>query len=131
MKLCYPELEGRNGSGWWNESDGCNEWIQTSNPVSATTITGFKAIKLSFTKNGIDGSWRGIGKSEDSRTLIDDTPGQSNWWSAIGATTYFFTDKRIPGPRSMGVKKVVLYFNGKGRVKNKTKSQLDVITLTD
>ena len=34
FKLCYPELVGVNGL------NGCNEWIQTSNPAMESTITG-------------------------------------------------------------------------------------------
>ena len=40
FKLCYPEV-GK-----------CNEWIQSSNPAKETTIRGFRAISLDFTKNG-------------------------------------------------------------------------------
>ena len=112
-------FEGLNGG------DGCNEWIQTSNPVSATTITGFKAIKLSFTKDGNSNPWRGIGKSNCPISLIDDTPTSSTCWLAIGATTRYYGsgNKQIYGPISNYVTKVVLYFkkvDGKGRV-NKIK----------
>merc|ERR1712227_416261 len=106
LKLCYPELKGVNGG------DGCNEWIQTSNPISATTITGFKAIKLSFTKDGDNNAWRGIGKSGSSYSLIDDTPGNGACWLAIGSNTRYFGsgNKQIYGPISNYVTKVVLYF---------------------
>merc|ERR1719378_122462 len=32
FRLCYPELVGV------NDGDGCNEWIQTSNPATNSTI---------------------------------------------------------------------------------------------
>ena len=92
-----------------NGGDGCNEWVQTSNPVSASTITGFKAIKLSFTKDGDNNAWRGIGKSGSPYCLIDDTPADTTYYTQIGATSYASTGK-IYGPRANQVTKVVLYF---------------------
>ena len=45
FKLCYPELTwGKNGSN-------CNEWFQTSNPYTDSTITGFQEIFLAFDVN--------------------------------------------------------------------------------
>ena len=35
FKLCYPEVTGEAGGS-------CNEWTQTSNPATESTITGFK-----------------------------------------------------------------------------------------
>ena len=86
LKLCYPEL-GK-----------CNEWTQTSNPATSSTIESFKAIDLGFPKNSYGKAFVGIGVSPASAaTFIDDTPNQSNWWYAIGARSWFGTGT-IPGP---------------------------------
>ena len=86
LKLCYPEL-GK-----------CNEWTQTSNPATSSTIKNFKAIKLDFPKNSYGKAFVGIGVSPASAaTFIDDTPNQSNWWYAIGARSWFGSGT-IPGP---------------------------------
>ena len=56
FKLCYPELT------WGVNKEKCNEWIQSSNPLTESTITGFVAISLAFTKNGDLRDWKGLGK---------------------------------------------------------------------
>ena len=68
FKLCYPELV--------SEGDGCNEWIQTSNPATDSTITGFKPISISFPYDSYLENWTGIGIDVTGRnvTLIDDAP---------------------------------------------------------
>jgi len=107
FKLCYPEL----GVG-----DGCNEWIQTSNPATDSTITGFQPISISFQYDSYLNSWVGIGRdvSGADHTLIDDAPIETMWWTAIGAYEYFPTEPTIPGPRNKTeiaylVKQVELY----------------------
>ena len=42
LKLCYPELTEFNPP--------CNEWIQTSNPATEETITGYEEVQLTFEK---------------------------------------------------------------------------------
>ena len=106
FKLCYPEV-GK-----------CNEWIQSSNPATETTIRGFRAISLNFTRNGAGGSWVGLGKSSSisySETLIDDSPAAKNWHTAIGSCAYWPRKPQIPGPTPAntgfpsGISEVVLY----------------------
>ena len=36
LKLCWPELD------WGQGGCHCNEWLQTSNPVNSSDITGFQ-----------------------------------------------------------------------------------------
>ena len=94
FKLCYPEYFGIYGGH-------CNEWIQSSNPATEGTVTGFQGISIEFTKNGADQSWAGLGKSETNGTLIDNTGTGDYWWGAIGATEYYQSlngDITIPGP---------------------------------
>ena len=87
LKLCYPEL------------GDCNEWTQTSNPATDSTILGFKAITLGFPKNSYRQAFGGLGVSpaSASTTFIDDTPNQSFWFYPIGAKVYTGSST-IPGP---------------------------------
>ena len=89
LKICYPEL------------GDCNEWTQTSNPATDSTILGFKAITLGFPKNSYREAFGGLGVSpaSDSTTFIDDTPNQSFWFYPIGAKVYYGSNT-IPGPVS-------------------------------
>ena len=57
FKLCYPELT------WGKEKKNCNEWIQSSNPYTEYTITGFQEIFLAFDKDGKMNEWKGLGKN--------------------------------------------------------------------
>ena len=107
FKLCYPELTGAGGGR-------CNEWTQTSNPVTDTTITGFQPITIAFTQNGYGEDWRGLGRSPDKypATLMDDAPSRPFWWTAIGATKDYAAAKLgIPGPfeQKKYVNKIELY----------------------
>ena len=83
LKLCYPEL-GK-----------CNEWTQTSNPATRSTVENFKAIKL-----GLGSSFTGLGVSpaSSSHTFIDNTPSSSTWFYAIGARSSWGGSDTIPGP---------------------------------
>ena len=113
FRLCYPELIGV------NDGDGCNEWIQTSNPATDSTITGFEPISLSFPYNSYTKDWVGIGKDITSKYLgafIDDSPNDDYFWTSIGAFQYHGSASTIPGPKSKTqtenqylVKKVQLY----------------------
>ena len=103
LKLCYPEL-GK-----------CNEWTQTSNPATSSTIENFEAIELGFPKNSNGTAFVGLGVSpaSASSTFIDDTPSQSRWWYAIGARRWHGSGT-IPGPvgesgRGQKVKRVELF----------------------
>ena len=52
FKICYPEL------------NGCNLWIQTSNPAQEWNIEGFQKVHLSFQDNGNNTNWTGLGKNK-------------------------------------------------------------------
>ena len=95
FKLCYPELN------WGRGGKTCNEWIQSSNPYTDSTIKDFVAIFLAFDRDSYNGHWKGLGKNSagnDARTIVDDSPTQSYWYSAIGAKSAWRNGK-IPGPR--------------------------------
>ena len=72
-----------------------NRWSQTSNPVTTNnSITGYNPISISWTGNG----WGGIALGT-SYAFIDGSPGNSNWWYAIGAKNGY--QGGIPGPNSI------------------------------
>ena len=106
FKLCYPDL---------TEYDPpCNEWLQTSNPLTASKITGYTAIAITWPKNGINKEFKGLGVSPPSKVynLIDDAPEHANWFSSIGALRHWGGSDTIPGPYTDGgqaVKRVELY----------------------
>ena len=100
LKLCYPEVAGAGGSH-------CNEWIQSSNPATDTSITGFSAVSLAFTQGG-SANFAGLGRSPAGQAaLINDDPSGSYWWSAIGATQLH--NNGIPGPNPTLVDWIQLY----------------------
>ena len=99
FKLCYPEIQGIGGKR-------CNEWIQSSNPTTDSTITGFQPISLAFVKNGVNSDWEGLGINQGPRnqgpTLIDDAPSHYNYYSGIGAFSQWVSSPggpTFPGPR--------------------------------
>jgi hypothetical protein len=104
LKICYPELTAFHPP--------CNEWIQTSNPATESTIQGFRAISLAFPKMHSGAAWGGLRLSpHSSSTLIDGTYG---WWMAVGAMQYHGGADTIPGPSKAGdiyrsIKKVELF----------------------
>ena len=108
LKLCYPELPSPN----------CNEWSQTSNPVTESDITGFIPISIPFTKKSLNGNFGGLGVNGDgygTPAFINDIPNHGNWWAAIGAYQYHGGVDTIPGPYDKKVKKVDMYIGHKGK----------------
>ena len=96
FKLCYPELK------WGKDGRICNEWIQSSNPYTNSTITDFKAISIAFEKNSILSEWEGLAKNPagiNGNTVIDDSPSHGYYYSSIGAMTYWPSSGSIAGPR--------------------------------
>ena len=104
FKLCYPER---------TEHDfPCNEWIQSSNPLLESTITGFTGIHLTWPKRADGGPFQGLGQSPSNvgNNLMDDTPNDANWWNTVGTISPF--GGSIPGPvgtEHITVKKKELY----------------------
>ena len=87
----------------------CNEWTQTSNPATNSTITGFRAISLDFSYNGRGEDFGGLGLCKAPSTLICDTPGDGSYgYSAIGALAFDGVET-IPGPRWTPVSSVELH----------------------
>ena len=62
-----------------DEATGYNRWIQTSNPVDTTTVTGYKAVQNSWNTSNFAGLVHCSGQ-----TLIAWTTSTGNWWYAIG-----------------------------------------------
>ena len=113
FKLCYPELASVK-----NNFFPCNEWIQSSNPLTESTITGFAAISLAWHINGWRdfpkvGTFQGLGLSPPSFSynLIDVAPDQGSFYFSIGTLINWpsFDSDTVPGPlASVGVKRVEL-----------------------
>ena len=98
MKIVFPEL------------GGSNEWIQTSNPATDSTISGFESVQLDYPLNGFGQPWGGLALGTGSnQALIDDTPNSGIWWMCIGCQSWFSSTGYIPGPRSNSVTRVQLY----------------------
>ena len=100
FKLCYPEF---------TEYDPpCNEWKQSSNPLTEPKITGFSAKAITWPKNSIDKEFGGLGLSPPSfrENLIDDAPEHSYWYSSIGSLKHWGGSDTIPGPKKDGQKAV-------------------------
>ena len=107
LRQCYPE----------HEEPNCNEWVQSSNPATESTITGFKAINWVRTKNSKDKPFGGLGLNEEYKhSLIDDFPenlGDRLFFHAIGSSSEAWEGSgKIAGPRDPAprrVRKVELY----------------------
>ena len=106
FKLCYPELANA------TNVSPCNEWVQSSNPVTESTITGYAPILLTWNTNGVGGTFQGLGLSPPSFSynLLDNTPGDSQWVFSIGSLQYWPSSGQVPGPYPAvsAVKKVEL-----------------------
>merc|ERR1712038_101864 len=98
FKLVYPEIPA------------VNEWIQTSNPTTESSITGFEAASLDITINSNDDAWAGLGLGEEGKSLMDDSPDTGRWWTAIGAERAYPTGSdTFPGLKKNKVTMVELY----------------------
>eukprot|EP00092_Neocalanus_flemingeri_P068675 GFUD01083998.1.p1 GENE.GFUD01083998.1~~GFUD01083998.1.p1 ORF type:complete len:279 (+),score=71.27 GFUD01083998.1:38-874(+) len=102
FKLCYPELT--------DYEFPCNEWIQSSNPVTESNITGYAGIQVTWSKNSIQKPFQGLGLSPASFAvnLIDDAPDHSYWWNSIGTLKYHDGPDTIPGPVTNAGKGIVV-----------------------
>ena len=109
FKLCYPDLAPV--LAFEKRHFPCNEWIQSSNPLTQQKITGFAGISLTWNTNGIGGPFQGLGLNLPDRgfNLIDATPDDRGWWYSIGSLKYHSGPDSVPGPWPYVVKRVVLY----------------------
>ena len=92
LKLCYPELT--------QYSSPCNEWKQQKNPLETTSKSSFEGISITFNSNGANHPFKGLATNRygnDKNTIVDASPGSSNWWLAIGAKV-LDADNKFPGP---------------------------------
>jgi hypothetical protein len=84
---------------------GYNEWKQTSNPATSTSVTGYSAIHEDYAGNG----WAGLALSGNTNDcLIDGSPGDSSTsYYCLGA--YEVGSYPILGPTSDGENQVELW----------------------
>ena len=124
LKICYPENPDK------DTQKCCNEWKQTSNPVSEGKITGFEPISLAYKKNCAGLAWQGLGKEKDfTHTLIDDTGEGEKWCMAVGAIQFEPPGKKtIPGPYNENTGKAMEVTHVKMLVR--TGNVLFMLTLT-
>ena len=123
---CWPlPSKSYNNHFFWslplgNYGNGCNEWIQTSNPATDSTITGFIPINLSFVKDSYFNDWAGIGKHNNEIAeladfeiaLINDAPNRINGFTPIGSyLTYPSNSTLMVGPIGPSVEEMLLYGN--------------------
>ena len=109
FKIVFPEL------------GGSNEWIQTSNPVTESTIEGFQPVKLDYQLDGFNNPWGGLGlDTGTARAFISDTPTGGNWFMCIGCQDWWGGSQTIPGPsldpNPPAVTRVELYVNVNGKL---------------
>ena len=71
LKLCYPQQ----ANGTW---DACNEWTQTSSPLTDSTIENFRSVSLAFPQE-----FQGLMKSSVEGELISGTESEKTF--IIGA----------------------------------------------
>ena len=102
LKICYPELVTA-------KDPPCNEWTQTSNPATNSTIVNYQPVNIAFF--GLNSTFNGLGVNSASQanTYIDDQPEHEYWHFAIGALQFYEGDNTIPGPVATSVQKVELY----------------------
>lgn len=85
-----------------------NRWKQSANPLETSiangtatadivSALGYEDVHIDWTGN----SWKGMAKSTSTSTFIDGSPGNSNWWYAIGAKGVY--QGGIPGVNSVVV----------------------------
>ena len=99
FKLCYwgPNLGELDG--------GCNEWRQKSNPVTSTSVQGFKAVSLDWSED-----FGGLCKLEGSAaetSMIGSCSNNKRF--LVGAKDFSDPDNNVFGPLPSGVDDMVLY----------------------
>ena len=103
LKIYYPQLAE-------NFSFPCNEWTQSSNPVSDSIVRDFKPINITFQSQTKD--FQGLGMNEWGKedNLIEDFPFLKNNRS-FSVGTINDKDGKIIGPGSYLVERVELFVN--------------------
>ena len=99
FKLCYT------GGNLGELSGGCNEWRQNSNPVTSTTVEGFKEISLDWRED-----FGGLCKLEGpaaEKSMIGSC--SNNQRFLVGAKEHSDSDNNVFGPLASGVEDMVLY----------------------
>ena len=99
FKLCYT------GENLGELSGGCNEWRQNSNPVTSTTVEGFKEISLDWRED-----FGGLCKLEGpaaEKSMIGSC--SNNQRFLVGAKEHSDSDNNVFGPLASGVEDMVLY----------------------
>ena len=102
FKIVYPFL------------GGSNDWFQTSNPASSSSIEGYQPVHLDYKLRGRGKSWGGLGLCNKKEAFICDTPIADRWWMCIGCQSSYENPNTIPGPWKKATTKVELYIKPTG-----------------
>ena len=124
LKLCYPDvtpaLTGLGGKK-------CNEWVQSSNPVTETNITGYQPISIAY-------NFKGLGPCEHALAVMDSTPGAGNWFFAIGVSAgHHIYGTSFPGPgfTAWNVNLNILTFNGRKKIQVEQSTLYHIFIISD
>ena len=99
LKLCYPELT--------QHEFPCNEWTQSSNPVTHSQVEDFVSIHLTWPCRADGEPFVGLMKSNPGHNLMDDHPSEEWWRNSVGTIQDY--QGKIPGPVNITVSKKELY----------------------
>ena len=99
FKLCYPELT--------QHAFPCNEWIQSSNPVTHSLVKDFVSIHLTWPNRADGKPFAGLMRSNPGHNLMDDDPSEELWWNSVGTIQDY--QGKIPGPANVTVSRKEFY----------------------
>ena len=81
-------------------SPNFNEWLQSSNPATDSTIEGYEPVTITYgADDNANPLFRGLGRDDGSnaeKCAIDHTPKVNKWYFCIGVLNLF--NGGIPGP---------------------------------
>ena len=99
FKLCYPELT--------QHEFPCNEWTQSSNPVTHSQVKNFVSIHLTWPNRADGKPFAGLMRSNPGHNLMDDDPSEELWWNSVGTIQDY--QGKIPGPANVTVSRKEFY----------------------
>merc|ERR1712142_70468 len=104
FKLCYPERV--------DVDINCNEWKQSSNPVTESKVTDFQGIRLTWPLRSDLKPFGGLMKSTPDKNLMDDFDGPdptgTRWWNSVGTLKSYKNTGKIPGPVDKSKKPILV-----------------------
>merc|ERR1719347_2514099 len=99
FKLCYPDLT--------QHEFPCNEWKQSSNPVTHSQVEDFVALRLTWPLRADGQPFVGLMSSNTGQNLMDDNPSEDYWWNSVGTIKDY--EGKILGPGNITVTRKQLF----------------------